>query len=99
MPRLTLFSEMSPLYQNHYTDQLKAYNINSGLYGRVGHWMISNDGDILGCCNKKGQYPIYSYNTENLDYWINLLKTKTWFKSLVKQEFKIAFSEAKKLKK
>lgn len=83
-----------------YIERLHNININSGLYGLVGNWLISNEGDLLYFCTDKDDenaiYRIYSYQYNEQD-WPNYLTTKIWFKGSVQKDFIVAFEIAKEL--
>jgi hypothetical protein len=83
-----------------YIERLNNININSGLYGLVGNWLISNEGDLLYFCTDKDDenaiYRIYSYQYNEQD-WPNYLTTKIWFKGSVQEDFIVAFEIAKEL--
>ncbi len=100
MGELILSEKISPELLEVYEKKLNCKNINSGLYGVVGNWLISNHGDLLYYCENDDSdnafYPIYSYQHNEQD-WTSYLKSKVWFSGIVQDDFQIAFEVAKNL--
>ncbi len=98
MSELILSEKISQELLEKYKEKLDYKGITSGLYGVVGNWFISNDGDLLYYCENDDSnnafYPIYLYQHNEQD-WINHLKTKVWFSGSIQDDFEIAFSIAK----
>ena len=99
MSELILSEKISQELLEKYNERLDYKDI-SDLYGVVGNWLISNDGDLLYYCENDDSdnalYPIYSYQ-HNEQEWINHLRTKIWFSEIVQDDFQIAIEVAKNL--
>lgn len=100
MCNLILSKDIKPKDLETYIEKLNYKGITSDLYGVVGNWLISNDGDLLYFCSNKDEenafYPIYSYR-HNEQNWLDYLKSKIWFSDSVQDDFQTAFRIAKQL--
>lgn len=101
MSKLILSKDIKEKDLEIYMEKLNYKGITSDLYGIVGNWLISNEGDLLYFCTNKDDvnafYPIYS-NMHNEQNWRDYLKSKIWFSSNVQNDFEAAFRIAKQLK-
>lgn len=94
MAKLILSNSILPEDLEVYIDKLEYRNINSELYGVVGNWLISNDGDLLCYCEEVvDSYPIYSYQHGDHD-WRTHLNRKAWFSGSLKKDFDKAYEIA-----
>lgn len=94
MAKLILSNSIHPEDLEVYIDKLEYRNINSELYGIVGNWLISNDGDLL-CYREEvvDSYTIYSYQHNDLD-WRTHLGEKEWFSGSIVNDFDKAYEIA-----
>lgn len=100
MGELIVSEKISQELLEKYKEKLEYKGITSDLYGVVGNWLISNNGDLLYYCENDDSanalYPIYSYQHNEQD-WVSHLRTKVWFSEIVQGDFQIAFEVAKNL--
>ena len=100
MGELILSEKISQELLEKYKEKLEYKGITSDLYGVVGNWLISNNGDLLYYCENDDSanalYPIYSYQHNEQD-WISHLETKVWFSGIVQDDFQTAFEVANNL--
>lgn len=100
MGKLILSEKISQELLERYKEKLEYKGITSELYGVVGNWLISNEGDLLYYCenddSNNALYPIYSYQHNEQD-WISHLRTRVWFSEIVQDDFQIAFETSKNL--
>ena len=101
MHKLILSKDIEQFDYLTYIEKLNYIGITSSLYGIVGDWLISNEGDLLYFCidneDKNAFYPIYSH-LHNDQNWSEHLKTKIWFTGCVQTDFIVAFDIAKQLR-
>lgn len=90
-----LCSDSIPLEDKERFDELlESVGIHSGLFGCMGGWLISNDGDLLGVKPLiPSKYPILREQHNQQD-WIMHLSTKSWFDAHTKEDFDDAFQIA-----
>ena len=73
---------------------LKEKGLQSKPLCNYGDWVVSEQGDIVSMDRKSGYYCIVAFRTPE-DYWVEHLKTKTWFTEQVEKDFKQALIKAR----
>ena len=97
MSRIVLKKDLDNDTVQSVNERLEYRFILSGLYGKVGDWIISNEGDLVFMGSAvPGCYSIYSQQLEQQD-WDMHLSTKSWYKE-GRSDFLCAYEKAKSLK-
>ena len=78
-------------------EQFHYFNILADVDSVYGNWAVSTDGDVINCVYP---YAIFHMHIEDMEDegWIELLRSKVWFKQDCEEAFLMALSRARGLK-
>ena len=81
---------------NQIKEVLEGYEVNSGVDSEFGDWVVSNYADVV---NVERMYPIYTrqVQSDNVDYWLEHMREKTWFNNEEESNFQKAYKRAEEI--
>lgn len=78
---------------NKVKEQFHYFNIQSEIDSVYGNWAVSKDGDVV---NSVYPYAILAIHLDDTD-WIEIIKTKVWFKPKCEDSLRQALKRAEML--